>query len=478
VNLLTKKPTKPNGVPQADWTSSLDLSIYYKPLQLVPDEEDLLIHQANSTLGPLNQRIHELLPLLGFTNCTIEHVSEDMTVGTAPLLEAAMNQNGTQQAAVFYLVADWILAVGIFGALPGIYCTGFHNRCHALPVQIWTKQGTVHHHAPGTGEIRAAVRMAPEKRTALRQALINKGRAECCETVYMYQGEQLVATAEITVGIYADLPRAPGARASILQAQNLKLSALLIAGLRADPISQMIAQEQGRAIAHRMTVATPQLPSLIQARTAHIEGYLCHAGKDHAQVVVLGIGLDTKAFRFARSDQQWYGLDLPSMVKERSRLLAKAGVRSNYLGLVDADVRTDKWMAQLQAAGYDERLSTLFILEGLSMYLSLNDLQLLLRQIRSANTHALTRVWLDHVSTTLYTSDLVEVQAYLQAMTRLGEPFISGFDDARIVGAPEWQVRITVSAADFLHINEPVHSMYIFSLLQRNELCPRPHSDL
>ena len=79
----------------------------------------------------------------------------------------------------------------------------------------------------------------------------------------------------------------------------------------------------------------------------------------------------------------------------------------------------------------------------------------------------MTRIWLDHVSTRLYTSDLVEVQGFLEAMTRLGEPFISGFDDAHIVSAPEWRVQTTVSAADFLHIDEPVHSMYIFSLLQR-----------
>ena len=266
------------------------------------------------------------------------------------------------------------------------------------------------HLAQGTGEIQAVVQIASEKREALRHALAGKGRGECSEKVQIYQGEQLVATAEITIGMYADLPRAPGARANVLQAQNLKLSALLIAGLRADPISQMIAQEQGRAIAHRMTATMPQLPSLVQARTSHIESYLCHAGKDQAQVVVLGIGLDTKAFRFAHPGQQWYGLDLPSMVKERGRVLEHAGIHSGNLKLVDADVCTDKWMERLRAGGYDESLSTLFVLEGLSMYLSLDDLHLLLRQIRSANTHAMTRIWLDHVSATLYTSHLVEVR--------------------------------------------------------------------
>jgi methyltransferase (TIGR00027 family) len=183
-------------------------------------------------------------------------------------------------------------------------------------------------------------------------------------------------------------------------------------------------------------------------------------------VPLLGVGLDAKVFRFAGADQQWYGVDLPGIIKERSQLLAQLGITAEYLTLVSADMRADNWIARLHEAGYDESRSTLFILEGVTMYLALDELRLLLQATRSANTNAASRVWLDHVKTALYDSELVEVQAFLKAMTRLGEPFISGFDDAAIVSAQLWEVHTTVSAAAFLSIAEPVHSMYLFSLLK------------
>lgn len=466
MNSQSEQRGSSNGGQPTNWSRSLDLGIYYKPLQVMPDEEDRIVQRANCAVDIFNRHMHELLPILGFTGCLVEQISEEMTVVTAPLIESAMNQNGTHQAGIFYLLADCALAVGIFGALPGTYIAGIHDRCHGLPVQFWTKQGAVQHIAPGTGEIRAVVQIVPEKRAELRAALISKGRTDCRETIHIYQGEQLVAKAEMTLGVYADLPRTPGARTNALQAQNLKLSALLIAGLRADPLSQMIAQEQGRAMAERMTAATPQLPSLVQARTTHIEGYLRQEGRDHKQVVVLGIGLDIKALRFAHPDQHWYGLDLPSMIKERSKLLEQAGIASDYVTLVSSDVRAEDWVENLCAAGYDKDRSTLFILEGVSMYLSLGELQTLLCQVCSATINGSTRVWIDHVTPDLFDSELVEVAAFLQTMTRLGEPFILGFKDASSVGEPRWQLDAAVSAADFLHIVEPVHNMYRFSLLR------------
>lgn len=440
-------------------------SCYYKILQYTPDEEDLLLHSSNCSPELITQRIHELVPLLRFVNCTVDYIGKDKAVISIPLLDSAINQNGTQQAAVFYLLSDCALAVGILGVLPGVYVTGIHDRCRALPIQYWTKQGTVQHLAPGTGTIRAVVEISQENTLHMRQQLITKGRTECHETIQIYQGHNLIAMGDFVMGVYADMPRIPGVRASLLQTQNIKLSALLIAGLRSDPLSQSVAQEQGRAIAHRMSLSTPQLSTLIHARTSYLENYLTNEGEAHQQVVTVGVGLDTKPFRFARAGQNWFGVDLRPMIQERKKLFLELGVHTDYFTLVEGDIRTENWLSALSQSGYQHHLSTLFILEGLSMYFTELDLRRILAQLCSLTCNNASSVWLDHVTENLFELNLPEVKAFLSSMIRLGEPFLSGFADATPIALPYWKVITTVSAANVLGILDTIHEEYKFTVL-------------
>lgn len=239
----------------------------------------------------------------------------------------------------------------------------------------------------------------------------------------------------------------------------------MLAGLRADPLSQSIAQEQGRAIAQRMTNSTPQLPALVQARTTHLENYLQHADANHAQVVVLGVGFDTKPFRFACKGQQWFGIDLRTMIKAREQVLTALTVEPEHFTAVEGDIRADNWPDELKRAGYRTDLSTVFILEGLSMYLEKAELSRVLCQLRSLTSHPGSRVWLDHVSRAIFELDLPEVKNFLDSMTRLGEPFILGFSDAEAIAQPHWQVQSTTTSAKTIGCQEKVYQEYRFSVL-------------
>src|SRR5207302_1538542 len=126
-----------------------------------------------------------------------------------------------------------------------------------------------------------------------------------------------IAEATHTMGIYADVPREAGIRANLFQAQNMKTSALMISGLREDPISRLVAGDQGRAVASRMAVASPQLPSLVRARTVDLERHLERDTHAFAQVLVLGVGFDPKPARYSSDIQRWFGLDLRQMHRER-----------------------------------------------------------------------------------------------------------------------------------------------------------------
>jgi O-methyltransferase involved in polyketide biosynthesis/acyl-coenzyme A thioesterase PaaI-like protein len=438
---------------------------FAKPLSLVPDAEDLALHRINCAPGLVSLRLRELVPLLAFVDCRVEEISPEKTVLSLPLLASAMNQNGTHQAAIFYLVADYALGVGMFGVLPGVYVTGVHDRCNALPVQYWLKRGSVRHLAPGTGRLRVEVSISPDKALDLRRKLSERGRGELTETVSIYQGGVLVAESEHTMGIYADVPRIAGVRANLFQLQNLKTSALMIAGLRNDPVSHQVAGDQGRAIAHRMSLATPQLPSLVRARTNHIGNYLQLESARFGQGLVLGVGLDPKPLFLASAVDRWFGIDLKDMLRERAERFRPIGEASNFVP-VAGDLRLYTWERALLDAGFDPDAPTIVIAEGISMYLDSPQFQNLLGRLRSLLTSPETRIWVDHVTTRIFALDVEEVQAFLSSMTRLGEPFVNGFNDVSELDTHSWEVSEAASAADVLGLSEVVHSEYRFSILR------------
>lgn len=438
----------------------------YKPLALSPDPEDELLHRANSCPALVTRRLRELVPLLETVDCVVEEIGPERTVLSLPLLGSAMNQNGTHQAAVFYLVADYAVGVGMFGVLPGCYVTGVHDRCDGTPVQYWLKRGEVKHLAPGTGTLRAEVRITPAGAQGIRNQLHQKGRAEYTGVVSMTQGGKLVAEATHTMGIYVDVPRAAGSRISLFQVQNMKTSALMISGLRDDPISRLVAGDQGRAMANRMAVTTPQLPSLVRARTVDLKRLLdCH-GAAFSQVLVLGVGLDPKPCQYSSARQKWFGLDLRDMLQEREARFAAAGAQAaNFIPVV-GDLVSDSWTTSVLRAGFDPLVATLMVAEGISMYFPRNVLAEVFDRLRLLTSSGDSRLWLDHVSSSLFDMELFEVRSFLSSMTRLGEPFTTGFDDPASVSPSSWALAETTSAAATTGIPEAVHAEYRFSVLK------------
>ena len=61
-----------------------------------------------------------------------------------------------------------------------------------------------------TGRLRAETCIPPDQALQLRQQLIEKGRGELSGTVNIYQDNDVVAVAQHTMGIYADVPRMRG----------------------------------------------------------------------------------------------------------------------------------------------------------------------------------------------------------------------------------------------------------------------------
>jgi methyltransferase (TIGR00027 family) len=352
----------------------------------------------------------------------------------------------------------------VYAGLAGTYAIGLHDRGRGQPIQLWLKANAVKHLKPGTGLIRGRAGLTEEQAADVRGRLLEKGRCEVQMHVDIFQGDDLIATAEPLIGVYEYNPRCVETKLDVFQRENIKLSAKLIAALRSDETSRRLAGEQGKVLAERFGELSPQLRTCVETRGAHLERHLFSRRMHYRQVVVLGIGLDTRALRYASQHQRWFGVDVRQMCSYRIEQFASLGGDTPHLTLVPCDLRASEWWAQLEGAGFNRHASTLFIVEGLSMYLTVSDLKNLFRSLRVVAQHSESRIWIDHVTPDFYKLESSEVRSFLNNINRLGEPFITGFTRAEAL-TNEWQTVTQDTSAYHLAQDVPVHPVYANHLL-------------
>lgn len=100
------------------------------------------------------------------------------------------------------------------------------------------------------------------------------------------------------------------------------------------------------------------------------------------QVAIVGAGYDDRSLRFRSTGVGFFELDHPdTQADKRRRLNAMQAERGPVL--VAADLEQDSVAERLAIAGQTKRRPTLFICEGLLVYLSLGDISRLLSELAS-----------------------------------------------------------------------------------------------
>jgi methyltransferase (TIGR00027 family) len=112
--------------------------------------------------------------------------------------------------------------------------------------------------------------------------------------------------------------------------------------------------------------------SLIAGRKRYIDDKLDEALGDIASVVVLGAGLDTRAYRLARrSDIPVFEVDLPVNIDRKKAAVQRAiGGVPTLVHLVPLDFERDDLIGTLTGHGYRPDARTFFIWEGVTQYLT------------------------------------------------------------------------------------------------------------
>jgi len=149
----------------------------------------------------------------------------------------------------------------------------------------------------------------------------------------------------------------------------------------ADPLAEYVADT---AEPSRATNPRPGLIFWVAVRTRFLDELVASAvGAGVRQVVLLGAGLDARAFRLdLPTDVRFFEVDRSSVHELKSRLLKQAGLTARYeRRAVVADLASSDWPVALRGQGWTSDAPTCWIAEGLLVYLRPEPRDRLLREL-------------------------------------------------------------------------------------------------
>jgi methyltransferase (TIGR00027 family) len=179
----------------------------------------------------------------------------------------------------------------------------------------------------------------------------------------------------------------------------------------------------------------------LAARTAFFDRAVTGAlGRGMAQVVVGAAGYDGRAFRYAKPGVRWFEVDHPATQRDKLRRLERLGIDASRVRFVEADFTRDPVAGRLRAAGLDPDEPSLFLLEGVAVYLEPAVLEDVLGQFRQVAASGSSLA----ISVSLSRPPGDSARARFQAtVAALGEPARSTFEAAEaeaLLARAGWQL--------------------------------------
>ena len=131
-------------------------------------------------------------------------------------------------------------------------------------------------------------------------------------------------------------------------------------------------------------VGSEGLLNFLIARTLYIDRMIRSTITRVEQVVVLGAGYDMRCYgELKREGLSCFEVDQPTVQQHKRANLKHAGIDTSHVTFVEVDFRQEEVFSKLCASGYDTGKRTLFLWEGVTLYLSEDDVRKMLRGIRA-----------------------------------------------------------------------------------------------
>lgn len=192
------------------------------------------------------------------------------------------------------------------------------------------------------------------------------------------------------------------------------------------PLQAAFSQPYGEAI---QSFGVLGITWMILIRTRFIDAALQEAvARGATQVVILGAGFDSRAYRFREVLQACRVVEAdarPTQEHKRMRVEAVAGPPPPNLKYVALNLATDDLPSRLEQAGLSRTANTFFVLEGVTMYLPEAVVRKLLNQMALFGASGSATV-LDYVTADTLLAMKTARHARVDLMADWGEPWLFG----------------------------------------------------
>jgi len=170
----------------------------------------------------------------------------------------------------------------------------------------------------------------------------------------------------------------------------------------------------------------------VHVRTRHIDAIFEESLASGAnQVVVLGAGLDSRAYRFDKllAGVRVFEVDFPPTQEyKKSRVKEILGSLPNHVRYAPIDFTKDDLKTVLQSAGYDRRKKTVFIWEGVTFYIPESAVDATLRFVAN-NSGPGSRIVFDYFLASTLKKPHAPLKDVMSRLEAVKEPLIFGLPD-------------------------------------------------
>lgn len=209
-------------------------------------------------------------------------------------------------------------------------------------------------------------------------------------------------------------------------------------------MSEVFRVSLASALLHGFDRSFLGLLSHLAGRTCFFDEKLSLALEEGIQqVVILGAGYDTRALRLKTPGVRFFEVDHPAtQADKKARLLALGEISS--VTLVPVDFTRDNLRVCLKQAGFLSAKQTFFLWEGVTMYLSEEQVRATLRtlhELAAPGSFLALEVMAHRMRTT--SAEILRTLGH-QGLSLLGEPFRFGIDPEdleKLLSQEGWRLR-------------------------------------
>ena len=180
-------------------------------------------------------------------------------------------------------------------------------------------------------------------------------------------------------------------------------------------------------IYHYPYEGVPPMKHQSAARTTFYDAALERHIAGINQLVILGAGFDTRAYRLAETRVRCFEIDTPKTQAFKREMLKKAGVDTTRVTYVHADFLEEDWFEKLVNAGFEPDKPSFFLWESVTMYLDREAVESTLRKIAGTATGGV-------LAFDYFSAEIIEARSLFMRYARAvinatGEPWRFGIDN-------------------------------------------------